>query len=36
MDIEKLLQEVMTRYVTVSQEPQCARFSRVFTCPPIV
>ena len=21
---------------TVSQEPQCARFSRVFTCPPIV
>ena len=20
---------------TVSQEPQCARFSRVFTCPPI-
>ena len=22
--------------VTVSQEPQCARFSRVFTCPPIV
>ena len=23
-------------FVTVSQEPQCARFSRVFTCPPIV
>ena len=21
---------------TVSQEPQCAKFSRVFTCPPIV
>ena len=21
---------------TVSQEPQCARFSRVLTCPPIV
>ena len=23
-------------YFTVSKEPQCARFSRVFTCPPIV
>ena len=23
-------------YTTVSQEPQCARFSRVFTCPSIV
>ena len=26
----------VTTLTTVSQEPQCARFSRVFACPPIV
>ena len=35
-DAMKLKDFLTKRGFTVSQEPQCARFSRMFTYPPIV
>ena len=36
LNIKVIGSDIHTSIYTVSQEPQCARFSRIYTCSPIV